>query len=364
MVHLRTIFKKIDWTVLIIILILGCLGLAIQYSLGLSQQSQNIFYRQAIYLIISLALFFLVLNIDYRHLKNYSKILYLIMIGLLVLTLFFGKVQNNTRGWLSFGFFNLQVVEIAKVILIIVLANYWSAKNRYQVTFRHVIESGLIAGLPFALVMLQPDLGSGLILFGLWLGMLFFCDYKISHWLLVIVLIAILILVAWCGVLKDYQKDRLISFVNPQSDPLGRGYQLTQSMIAVGAGGLSGRGLGLGTQSQLKFLPASHTDFVFSVIAEDLGLVGAGLVLIIYFILFYKLFNLARSSYDDFSLLMLVAISLVFFVQIFINIGMNIGLMPITGVPLIFLSYGGSSLLSTFIIFGLIESLIIYRIKT
>ncbi|PKL72381.1 rod shape-determining protein RodA [Candidatus Kuenenbacteria bacterium HGW-Kuenenbacteria-1] len=351
--------KQFDWIMIGAVFFLTVFGLIIQYSLSLNQEviSFSNFNKQLIFAIIGIILMFLISFLNFNSLKNYAIFLYIFILILLISVLFFGKTFRGTQGWINLPFgINFQIAELTKIILVIVLAKYWS-NNIYNIqSFKHIILTGIITIIPFILIALQPDLGSALIFFGLWLGIIFIIS-KPKILIKILILFVLIFGISWFG-LKDYQKDRIIIFVNPQVDPLGRGYQIIQSTIAIGSGQFWGRGLGLGPQSQLKFLPEARTDFVFAVIAEELGMIGSFLILGLFGILFYRFWEAIKKIKDDFNIFLILGFALVFFIEIFINIGMNIGIAPITGISLPFLSYGGSSLLTNLFIIGIIQSVI------
>lgn len=352
--------RQFDWIMIGVVFFLTIFGLVIQYSLSLNQEviSFSNFNKQLIFAIIGLILMFSISFLNWNFLlKNYAIFLYIFILILLILVLFFGKIFRGTQGWINLPFgINFQVVELAKLIIVIILAKYWSSRIYNIQSFKHIILTGIIIIIPFILVVLQPDLGSALIFFSLWLGMIFLIS-KPKNLILILIIFFLIFGIGWLG-LKDYQKDRIITFINPQIDPLGKGYQIIQSTIAVGSGQFWGRGLGLGPQSQLKFLPEARTDFVFAVIAEELGMIGTFLVLSFFGILFYRFWKIIKKARDDFSVFLIIGFSLIFFIEIFINISMNIGLAPITGISLPFLSYGGSSLLAHLFIIGILQGII------
>ncbi len=352
--------KQFDWIIIGVVFFLTILGLIIQYSLSLNQEviSFSNFNKQLIFAIIGLILMFSISFLNWNFiLKNYAIFLYFFILILLILVLFLGKTFRGTQGWINLPFeINFQIVELAKIILAITLAKYWSSKIYNIQSFKHVILTGIITLIPFILLVLQPDLGSALIFFGLWLGMIFLIS-KPKNLILIFIIFILIFGIGWFQ-LKEYQKNRIIFFINPQVDPLGKGYQIIQSTIAVGSGQLFGRGLGLGPQSQLKFLPEARTDFVFAVIAEELGMIGAFLVLSFFGILFYRLLKVIKIMRDDFNVFLILGFVSILFIEIFINIGMNVGLAPITGISLPFLSYGGSSLLVNLFMIGILQSII------
>jgi rod shape determining protein RodA len=222
-----------------------------------------------------------------------------------------------------------------------------------------VIVSGLLALVPFTLVLMQPDLGSALVYLVMWLGLLLFSGIKRVYSLILVVSGILVSWGAWAFALKDYQKNRIISFLNPAADPLGSGYNVIQSKIAVGSGGLFGRGLGHGSQSQLRFLPEQHTDFIFAVLTEELGFLGGFLLLFLFLILFVRMIKAGKFSRDEFGIILAIGAVIIFTFQIFTNVGMNIGILPVTGIPLPLVSYGGSALLIFLMLIGLIESVFV-----
>jgi len=357
------IFKKIDWLLFIAICLLIILGLIVIYSVAAgsgTEQSIINFQKQIVFFILGVIIFFLItLFFDYRILLRYYFVLYIFILILLVAVLFFGKTIRGTTGWFNLGFFAFQPVEFVKVVLIVYLSKFFSDRAKYIGQFKYLILSSLSVIILVVLVALQPDFGSALILFSLWLVMILLTGIKKSHLLILISVILISVCIFWLFIFQDYQKERIKVFFNPSLDPLGRGYNVSQAIIAIGSGGLFGKGLTFGSQSQLRFLPESQTDFIFAVLAEELGLAGIILLLGLYIFMFYRLIMIAKSLRDNFAIFLTVSTISLFFLQIIINIGGNLGLLPITGITLPFLSYGGSSLFANLILFGLVESTLI-----
>lgn len=360
--------KKIDWILFVVVFLLVAVGLVIQYSLVLNSESGDFsqFYKQLFAFAAGLFLFFIFSCFDYRWFSNFSALLYFFSALLLLGVLFFGQNIRGTQGWYVFGPINFQPVELVKIFLIIFLAAFFSSrlKKNIKLNLLDLASSGFFVFILFTLVILQPDLGSALLLFGVWL--IFFLVVSKKRFLFLTAALAIVgfIFLVWSFFLQDYQKDRLLTFINPGRDPLGVGYQVNQSIIAVGSGKFFGRGLGLGPQSQLHFLPDAGTDFIFSVIAEEFGLFGVSIIFILFGLLFWRLFVYTKLAYTDFSLLLIIGFLGLIFLQVFINIGMNIGLLPVTGIPLPFVSYGNSSLIAFFIALGILDSIKIHRVKS
>jgi rod shape determining protein RodA len=354
-------FKQFDWILFITAFLLVCFGLAVIYSIAFIKENPDFlnFKKQIFSFVIGIIFLFLFSLIDYKLLKSYYIFLYILASVLLISVLIFGRTIHGTTGWFSYGIFNFQPVEFIKLILIIFLAKYFSDRARELGRLQYIILSGIFTAVLIFLVLLQPDFGSALILFILWFGLLLVIGMKRSHLLLILGLIAIMIIGSWLFALAPYQKDRVSTFLNPSSDPLGRGYSMTQSVVAVGSGKIFGRGLGFGSQSQLRFLPESQTDFIFAVIAEELGFAGVIFILGFFIILFYRISRNAREIGDDFGLFFTLGSLILLFTQAFVNIGMNIGVAPITGITLPFISYGGSSLITNMIILGILESIFI-----
>ncbi len=352
---------RIDWVLFAAVLLLLGLGLAALYPISHSEHILNRgdashFLRQAVFAVIGLFLFFIFSLSDYRILKSMSSAIFLAGVFLLFAVLFFGKIVKGTSGWISFGFFNFQPVEIFKIIIIVALAKYFSLNIKTMHESRHIFISLVLVVLPVTLILFQPDLGSALVIIGAWMGILLLAGVKKNYLLLLVVVGIVLGVFSWNFFLKDYQKERIAVFLNPASDPQGAGYNVLQSTVAVGSGGMWGKGLGHGSQSQLNFIPEKHTDFIFAVIAEELGFAGVIFLLALFVIVLTRLFFIAREIRDNFGKLLVSGISAVIFIQIIINIGMNIGIVPVAGIPLPLLSYGGSSLIATLAMLGIAES--------
>ncbi len=296
---------------------------------------------------------------DYRVLKNNSLviiILYFLALIFLGAVIFWGKHVGGIK-WLQMSAFGFDPLEFAKIVIVLLLAKYFSLRHIELYKKRHLIVSFIYVALPIFLVLLQPDLGSALIFVAVWLGMVLVSGIKLRHLVVIILLAAIIFGIMWLGFLKDYQKNRILTFLNPQKDPLGYSYNLRQSLIAIGSGKIFGKGFGKGSQSQLKFLPAGHTDFIFSVIAEERGFLGVLFLFLLYAFLIYRVLAIGFAAPDNFSKLFSMGFSLIIFVQILINTGMCLGLMPVIGIPLPFASYGGSSLLANFLGLGIMQSI-------
>jgi rod shape determining protein RodA len=294
---------------------------------------------------------------DYRWLKTLSWPTYALQLGLLVLTLAIGDGVGNSARWITFGPLTFQFSELAKILMIIVLANYLSTRGRRLDSFTTIVGAGVLVIPPLALVMLQPDLGTSLVFAAILVGMLWMSGASLK-WLAVMAAAVIaMIPIAWTYLLRDYQKERLTSFLNPKPDITDSGYQLYQSQIAVGSGGWFGRGLTNGTQAQGDFLPVQSTDFVFSVLAEELGFIGAMVLFLLFVLLLWRVIVAAWRSRDPFGTLFASGVASMILFQLFVNVGMVMGIMPITGIPLPFVTHGGASLVSVAIGLGILQSI-------
>ncbi|MFA5871690.1 MAG: rod shape-determining protein RodA [Parcubacteria group bacterium] len=354
---------KLDWVIIIATLFLIGLSLAILFPISYSgekvQLSDSHFMRQLIFAVIGIVVFLFFSFSDYRFLKGYSTVLFLVGLIFLLAVLIFGKTIRGTSGWFGVGIFHLQPVEPFKLIVAVILAKYFSLNIRSIESGKHIFISAVPIFISVFLILWQPDLGSAIVVVCLWLGVLFVSGVN-KKYLAVILIIGLLVgLLGWAYFLKDYQKARINALFNPTSDPQGSGYNVIQSTVAVGSGGMWGKGLGHGSQSQLNFLPEKHTDFIFAVVSEELGLFGAILVLSLTAVIITRLLYIAKYSLDNFGKLLVSAIAIFIFVQAFINIGMNLGIVPVTGIPLPLLSYGGSSIITILASLGIAES--VYR---
>ncbi len=291
--------------------------------------------------------------------KSRSIALYIIGVALLILVLILGKTKLGSTRWIDFGFFNFQPSEIFKVILVLTLSNFLAKKE--DVTIYNFITYLAMIILPVILVLLEPDLGTALIYVIIGIAIFIACRTREIYLLICAIIAAISVPIFWFFILKPYQRERILTFIDPSHDPFGSGYNVLQSTISVGSGGLLGRGLGHGPQSQLNFLPIQHTDFIFATIAEELGFIGAGLLLILFSILIFRIVGIAVSAKDALGRYLAIGVAAMILFQVLINVGMNIGIMPVTGIPLPLISHGGSSLFSTMIALGIISSIYIRR---
>ncbi|MFH1404838.1 MAG: rod shape-determining protein RodA [Patescibacteria group bacterium] len=353
-------FRSIDWLFVCAVFALVLIGLAAIYSIALSQNDYLNFNKQLFAVFIGAIIFFVMAFSNYRLLRNYALVLYILAGVSLVSVLFFGENIRGTTGWFSFGFVSIQPVEFVKLVIIIVLAAYFSNRARNSFGLKELAESGAIVLLFVFLIFAQPDLGSALLVIGLWCVMMLFAGIKKRYFLSLCLLALIASIFSWSFLFADYQKARITTFIDPASDPLGQGYNVAQAVIAVGSGGWFGRGLGFGSQSQLKFLPESHTDFIFAVIAEELGFVGMLLIVGAFGVIFWKIYHYASMTRDSFTSYLMLGVGTILFLQLFVNIGMNLGLLPVTGLGLPLVSYGGSSIIFTFLLLGIVASVALH----
>lgn len=350
--------RKFDWMMFLPAFLLSIIGLTAIYSTDLAKTGGDFvnFKKQVMTFLLGLMFLFSACFLNFRQLRNGKNILYFLGAGVLAGVLIFGQTLHGTRGWFVWGPLSFQPVEFAKIILVIFLAEYFSREGRNFFSLSDIAKSLAPVLIFAALVLRQPDLGSTIILFLIWLGMLLISRVQKKHLLILLLIFTVISLVFWFFVMADYQKDRLKVFVNPSLEPLRAGYNIKQSIIAVGSGGFFGKGLGFGSQSQLRFLPEAHTDFIFALIAEEMGFVIVAAILGLFCLLFWRILRLAENCGNDFTAYLAMGFLVVFLSEAAINIGMNLGLMPVTGLALPFISLGGSSLVSKFIMLGILES--------
>lgn len=353
-----------DWLLISSALFIFGTGLLSLYSLSAGSDvtaMQSHFSRQVLFGLSGVVLMFGISLLDYRHVGRFSVPLYFLTVALLLFVILFGKTIRGTSGWISLGLFQFQPVEFAKVALLLFLARFIALKRTELGEWVRIIASLVLSSVMIFLVLRQPDFGSALSLLVLWAGMTVASGIRFRH---VVALSLVGMTLAFAGwmTLADYQRDRIEVFFNPEADPLGSGYNVLQSMVAIGSGGVFGKGIGYGSQSQLNFLPEKHTDFLFAVVTEELGMIGAGLLLLSYGALLFRIYRIAARAVDNTGFLIGIGVMSYFLFQITVNIGMNLGVFPVTGLPAPLLSYGGSSLVVSFALLGLLLS--VYRRRT
>jgi rod shape determining protein RodA len=320
------------------------------------------FNKQLVSSAIGIALLFFLSFYDYRVLNLYATKLYFVGIILLLFVVVWGTTVRGTTGWIGFGAFHIQPVEIVKLIMVIFLAVFFGKKGTQLSIMVRIMASIVLVLVPVFLILKQPDFGSAMIVLGSWSMLLLLSGIDKKNLFLLVLGATVVFSSSWFF-FKDYQKARIVSFIDPGRDPRGSGYNVIQSMVAVGSGNVFGKGIGRGSQSQLNFLPEKHTDFIFAVIAEELGFLGASIVFVLFGVIFYRMKEIAKASRDNFGYLMTMGIVFVLFLQVLVNIGMNIGMAPVAGVPLPFVSYGGSSLVLVLASIGLVQSVYLRREK-
>lgn len=356
--HVRQFYYHADWLLITITLVLIAIGLVAVWSF--SPPDSNHFVRQVLWVIFGLAAFLGFSLIDYRIFRNHGLFLVILyVLGSLMLAslLVFGPITRGVRGWFELAGAGIQPVEVMKLILVLVLAKYFSRRHVEISRVRHIFISGIYVGIASLLVLLQPDLGSTIILGAIWLAVLFFSGIKRRHIAIFLVLVLILSAVAWTWLLLPYQKTRITGFLDPYRDPRGAGYNTIQAMIAAGSGKIWGKGIGYGTQSHLNFLPEAKTDFIFAAFTEETGLIGALILLGLFGVFFWRVLKIGIQASDNFSKLFVLGFSASLFSAFFIHIAINMGLLPVTGIGLPLISYGGSSMLVTLTGLGILQSI-------
>jgi len=346
------VLAKFDYLLFGAAMLLALLGVLGVYSASLHNPASDAFSRQLLWTGLGLAICFVIFSIDYHHLVDYAFALYLLSIGLLIWILVFGKTIHGSKSWISIAGQNFQPSELVKVVVILALTRYLTELQENYLRRHHLLVLGAIVSAPVLLVVLQGDLGTALMYFPILGGMIVVAGLRMK--VVIIVLIAALAITpaGWL-LLKDYQKQRIMVTFDPDLDPKGIGYQTRQSQIAIGSGGLLGTGLGNGLQSQLGFVPEIHTDFIFALLAEETGLVGACLVLGLYIFFLARLARIGEQARDRSGILIITGIVSLIFFHVVVNVGMTLGVLPAIGIPLPLLSYGGSSALSTYVALGL-----------
>lgn len=320
------------------------------------------FLRQAIWIVVGACVFFGASTIDWRFLRRggVAASLYLALIVPLVALVLLGQAWQGARSWFDLGFFALQPVEFVKIVLIITLAKYFSRRHIEIRNFRHIIVSGAYAFIVFALVALQPDFGSAIIIFLIWLGMVLFSGLSQKHLLAVLFLGITAFGGLWLFGFEDYQKQRIMTFLHPLADIHGAGYNAYQSTVAVGSGELLGKGIGYGTQSKLRFLPEYQTDFIFAAFAEEWGFVGVVFLFALYGIIFWRILRIAMRGASNFETLFALGVLCYFGAHVVLHSGINMGLLPVTGTTIPFMSYGGSHVLAEFLALGMLSGMARY----
>ena len=352
--------KKFDWVLVSSCLILVIIGLILIYSISLGKGDFLDFKKQLIFFGIGFILMIVLSFFDWRAIKENSYfilVLYFLCTLLLLGLFFFAPEIRGVRSWYKIGNISFDPIGLSTIVLIILLAKYFSMRHIEMYRLPHIFLSGLYILIPFLLIARQPDLGSALILVALWMGILIISGIKLRHFLILIMCGILILSLSWVFFLKQYQKNRIVSFLAPQVEPLGINWSQAQSRIAIGSGGILGKGFGQGSQTQNGFLSEPHTDFIFAALAEEFGLVGVSLVLFLFIVLIWRIMKIAIFARSNFPRLFASGFAIILFSQMFIHIGMNLGILPVIGLPLPLVSYGGSSLVIVFIGLGMIQSI-------
>ncbi len=363
--------RNLDFTLLVLPILLSIAGIALIFSFVFAESGSNLALKQLIFFVVAIVLMFFVSIFDYRVFSSASWYFYIGTIILLLIVDIVGKTSGGATRWIDLKFFQLQPSEFYKFVSVIFMASFFSRRIG-RVRIADIFYMFLMLLPPLFLILIEPDLGTALVIIFSWLMLVLFSKLSLKQYISIFSLLIIAItffslsvykIQPFSPLLKDYQRQRIVTFLDPSSDPFGRGYNVQQAIIAVGSGGIFGRGLGHGSQSQLQFLPKPETDFIFSGYSEAFGLAGNVFLLFAFLLLIIRIMDISKISKDNFGYLVAVGIGSTFIFQIIVNIGMNVGLLPVTGIPLPFLSYGGSSLLTSFVMIGILQSIYIHRKK-
>jgi len=352
--------RKLDWFIILFVFLINGIGLLSLYSQHQTGEHFSFFERQTLFTLLGIILIFLFAFFDYRVFRDNSYLVLFLYIACLISLagiFIFAPQIRGVKSWYKIGPFSFDPTEFTKLILIILFAKYFSQRHIEMYRFYHIVFSGIYLFFPVLLVYLQPDLGSVLIFILIWLGILITSGIRVKHFLILSLVGILLCVFAWHFVLKEYQKERIISFLFPEYKPLETGWSQRQAKIALGNGGLFGKGFKKGSQVQHGFLPEPHTDFIFAAIGEEFGFITLFILLSLYILLLGRILKVSFQAKDNFARLFATGVGFWLFFQLFINIGSNIGFLPIIGLPLPFVSYGGSALLAFYIGIGLLESI-------
>ncbi len=354
--HLR----NIDWGIAGIAILLSVFGLVSLYSSSIGLEDFGNFQKQIVFLLMGIVLMLGISYFDWRLVRNDPYFLFILwIIGVIALAGLFilAPEIRGIKSWYKLGNISIDPIEYIKIVLLVLMAKYFSLRHIEMYRIRHILLSGLYFGIPILLIFLQPDLGSASLLAILWIVLLLVSGIKLRHFLVLLMIGAIVFSFGWGVLLQDYQKGRIISFLEPELDPLGIGWSQAQSKVAIGNGGMFGQGIGQGTQTQYGFLSEPQTDFIFAATAEEFGLLGVTLLLSLFIILLYRMFKIGIKAQSNFPRLFVAGFATLFIAQFFVNVGMNLGLLPIIGLSLPLVSYGGSSLLAMYAGLGVLLSI-------
>ena len=359
-------WRRWDWTIILSTLLLVFFGIvAIGSATHINQTGfhfSTLVVKQLIFFILNVLVVIGLQFFDYHKLKNWANGIYIITILMLLAVIFVGTSALGAQRWIQLGPITIQPSEFSKLLMIICMAKMLSSRYEQLNSFKSLFIPAIYVGFPILLVFMQPDLGTSLVYIAIFIGMVFVSGIHMRLVRIMGTVGTLLLPLAWF-ILKDYQKQRILVFINPDIDPFGSGYHIIQSKIAIGSGTILGKGLFNGTQSQLNFLPENHTDFIFSVIGEELGFIGCSIVLMLLFLLIYRSISVAYTCNDKFGMLLAVGIGSMLAFEVLVNVGMTMGIMPVTGIPLPFISYGVSALTTNMISIGILLNISNQRTK-
>lgn len=355
--------RSVDWVMYSVALLLSILGVVTMSSFS---QSDPYAHRQMLWILLSSVVFFIASQLDWRVLRRSSVAFgfYALMIAPLIVLILVGEVVKGARSWFTVGGVGIEPIEFAKLALIIILAKYFSRRHIEIRNIRHILVSGAYAFVVFALVALQPDFGGAIIIFSIWFSMILLSGISRVHLITVFLLGSLVFAGLWGFGFQDYQKKRIMTFINPTADIRGSGYNVMQSQIAVGSGQILGKGIGYGTQSQLRFLPEHQTDFMFAAFSEEWGFIGVLMLLGLYGVLFVRIGRVAMRGATNFEVLFALGVLCYFFAHFTLHVGINMGVLPVTGTTIPFMSYGGSHLLGEFLALGIVSAQLRYARAT
>ncbi len=363
----RRLIQNFDWGLMCITFLICTIGLTTLYSavsLDSASTHKVLYIKQWIWYFAGLVAMIISFIVDYKKIERWAYFIYIVSVFVLIAVLLFGKKAGGAKRWLIIGPLTIQPSEFIKISVNIVLAKYFATIVKTEgLSLKDLIYPGILAGIPFILIAIQPDLGTGLMVLMIAGSITLFIKIEKKTLIFLIVVVIAGAASGWFFFLKDYQKQRVLTFLDPDRDPLGAGYHIIQSKIAIGSGMITGKGYLKGTQNALSFLPEQHTDFIFSVLAEEWGFIGSSLTCILLMMLIIKGLGIAYNCKDPFGAILAVGISSIIFWQAFINLGMIMGLMPVVGMPLPLISYGGSSVLSIMICIGLLANVSMRRFR-
>lgn len=349
----RSHVRDFDWWLLLLALAICSLGILEIFSATQNSPLAGMHWRQLAWVALGVAAMLVLSRINYHTLLDNAPWLYLAGLAGLVLVLLMGETRFGATRWLRVGGVELQVSELVKLIIIIVLARYFSEVRTDRLTAGDLMKVGILTGIPLALILKQPDLGTSMVLLPVAAAGVFLAGLEWKHAVVLVLIAALLVPVGWM-LLKPYQKERIETFLRPEADPRGAGYQILQSKIAVGSGGFWGKGIGEGSQNQLGFVPVRWSDFIFAALAEELGFAGVFVTLLLYLLLLLRLVHNAQRAKDRAGMFLVMGVAAMLAFHVLVNVGMVIGYMPVTGIPLPLMSYGGSATLLVFMALGLV----------